>query len=176
MRNHGFALALVLVAACVFPILAQSTAPGADTLSRLLVEVHALRVAMERSAAAGPQVQLLSSRLSVQNERVTRAMHDADTVRAELEKLQREVANLTQAATELGESLARDMEPAARAEMRQRSQAIKQQLEVSIAAEGPLRVRDADFANALAVEQAQWAELNRRFDELERQLAARAPQ
>ena len=68
------------------------------------------------------------------------------------------------------------MEPAARAEMKQRSQAIKQQLEVSIAAEGPLRVRDADFANALAVEQAQWAELNRRFDELERQLAARAPQ
>jgi len=176
MRNHGFALALVLVAACVFPILAQSTAQGGDTLSRLLVEVHALRVAMERSAAAGPQVQLLSSRLSVQNDRVTRAMHDADTVHAELEKMQREVANLTRDAADIDESLARDMEPAARAEMRQRSQAIKQQLEASMAAEGPLRVRDADFANALAVEQAQWAELNRRFDELERQLAARTPQ
>jgi hypothetical protein len=176
MRNHGFALALVLVAVCVFPILAQSTAPGADTLSRLLVEVHALRVAMERSAAAGPQVQLLSSRLTVQNERVTRALHDADTVHAELEKMQREVASLSQAATEIDESLARDMEPAARAEMKQRSQVIKQQLDVSIAAEGPLRVRDADFANALAVEQAQWAELNRRFDELERQLAVRTPQ
>jgi hypothetical protein len=176
MRNYRFALVLVLVTACVFPVLAQTTGTGADTLSRLLVEVHALRVAMERSASAGPQVQLLASRLAVQNERVTRAMHDADTVHAELDKMQREVTSLTQAAAEIEEGLARDMEPAARAEMRQRSQLIKQQLEVSVAAEGPLRVRDADFANALAVEQSQWAELNRRFDELERQLAARAPQ
>jgi hypothetical protein len=103
-------------------------------------------------------------------------MHDADAVREELDKVQRQVTSLTQAANEIEEALTRDMEPAARAELKVRGQAIKQELEANIAAEAPLRIRDTDFANALAVEQSQWAELNRRFDELERQLAVRAPQ
>jgi preprotein translocase subunit SecF len=176
MRIHRFALALVLVAVCVFPILAQSTAAGTDTLSRLLVEVHALRVAMERSAAATPQVQLLASRLTVQNERLTRATHDADTVREELQKTEREAAGLAQAANDVEEALTHDMEPAARAEMKQRAIMIKQQLDASAATEAALRVRETETANAHALEQSQWAELNRRFDELERQLAVRAPQ
>ncbi len=45
----------------------------------------------------------------------------------------------------------------------------KEQLDASVAAEA---ARDAEFANALALEQTQRAELKRRFDELERQLAA----
>jgi hypothetical protein len=51
---------------------------------------------------------------------------------------------------------------------------VKQRFDASVAAEARLRARDAEFANALAIEQAQWADVNRHLDELERQFATKA--
>jgi hypothetical protein len=74
------------------PLLAQST--GNDTLSALLVEVRLLRQALERSAAA-PQVQLLGTRLTVQNARVQSAMRDHEAARAALQEVTSAFASFT---------------------------------------------------------------------------------
>ena len=171
-----FLWAGIIVTACVFPLWAQSATGGSDTLSRLLVEVHALRVAMERSASTSPQVQLLSARLTVQNERVTRATREADAVRVELANLQRDAASFAADAAATEEALTHETDPAKVRTLKQQERAMKTQLDAASAKEAQLRARDVEFANALAAEQIQWVELNRRFDELERQLAVRTPQ
>ena len=178
MKKPTMAVVVVatIVAAGAFPLLAQSAGVGSDTLSRLLLEVHALRVAVERSASANPQVQLLSARLTVQNERLIRATRDADAVHVELGNIQRNVASFSVEASEIEDALSHEADPAKQQALKRNGLMVKQQLETSIAAEARLRARDVEFANALATEQIQWAELNRRFDELERQLSARAPQ
>jgi hypothetical protein len=60
--------------------------------------------------------------------------------------------------------------------LKQQARGTKMHFEDSTAKEAQLHAREMDFANALAAEQIQWAELNRRFDELERQIAVRTPQ
>ena len=65
-------------------MLAWSTA--SDTLGALLVELRLLRQALERSATA-PRVQLIGTRLTVQNDgggRGTRSPPAAEEIRAEV--------------------------------------------------------------------------------------------
>ena len=175
MKKHVFVWTVAIVTAAVFPLLAQSTAGGSDTLSQLLAEVHALRVAVERSASSGPQVQLLTARLTVQNERLTRATREADAAHLELASLQRDAASFAVDAAAIEEALTHETEPAKVQRLKQQELVTKMQLEATTAKEAQLRARDVEFANALATEQIQWADLNRRFDELEHQLAARSP-
>ena len=59
MKKHALVLTVTLVIAGTFPLVAQSGAGPSEVLSQLLAEVHALRVAVERSASTSPQVQLL---------------------------------------------------------------------------------------------------------------------
>ena len=169
-------LAAAVGMAWALPAIAQNAGGSPDTLSALLVEVHALRVAMERATSAAPQIQLLSARLTVQNERVSRATRDADAARQELAHLQQETTNLTTAVAENEDMLTRETDPVRQRQLKDQQRAVKDQLESRSAEEARLRARETELANALAVEQAQWIELNRRLDDLERELAARRPQ
>jgi len=174
MKNPVLVLAVMIVAVCVFPVLGQSAGGSTDTLSNLLLEVRALRIAVERASASTPQVQLLAARLTVQNERLTTATREADAAHVELEKIQHDAASFTSEAAALEDALSRETDPAKLKALKQQASMVKQQCDASVAAEGRLRARDTEFANALAIEQAQWADVNRRLDELERQLATKA--
>lgn len=175
MKTH-LVLPIAIVAACAFPVVAQDGPGGADALSALLVEVRALRVAMERAASTTPQIQLLAARLTVQNDRVSRASHDADRAHQELERMQSEGAALASRAAQIEDFLTRESDPARVRDLKSEQSGIRAQLEERAAQEPRLRARDADLANQAAAEQDQWIELNRRFDDLERELAARRPQ
>lgn len=176
MNRHA-ALAIGVVAACTWSVLAQSggTAPGTDTLSALLVEVRALRVAMERAATTTPQIQLLAARLGVENERLARATRDADDARRELEQLVLQIGTLTTRGTQIEEMLARETDPTRQRDIRQEQAAIKMQIDEHAGQELRLRGRDVELANLAAAEQTQWIELNRRIDQLEQDLAGRRP-
>jgi hypothetical protein len=165
-------LAAAVVAGAAMPIIAQGNG-SPDALGALLVEVRALRVAVERVASASPQVQLLSARLSVQNERVSRAAREADAAHQELVETERQQALFTTQATEMQERIEQETDPKLQIELKVQQRNIKDQLDAVMANDIRLRARDADLANALAAEQSQWTEINRRFDELERQLARR---
>lgn len=175
MKKH-LVVAIAIVAAFAPPVLGQSAGGGTDTLSALLVEVRALRVAMERAASTTPQIQLLAARLTVQNERLARVSRDADAAHQELERLESESAALSTRAAQLEEMLGRETDPARVRELKSELIGVKAQLEDHAAQETHLRARDVELANLAAVEQAQWVELNRRLDEIERELGARRPQ
>jgi hypothetical protein len=165
-------LAAAVMTGAAMPLIAQGTG-SSDTLGALLVEVRAVRVAIERAASTTPQVQLLTARLSVQSERVSRAAHDADAVHQELVETERQQSIFAAQATEIQERIDAETDPKVQMELKVQQRALKDQIDAAVGAETRLRARDADLANALAAEQTQWAEINRRVDELERQFTRR---
>jgi hypothetical protein len=175
MSRH-FVVAAVIVGACALPVIAQSTSDGgSETLPRLLSEVRALRVAVERATSTTPHVQLLTARLTVQNERVTRASRDADAARQDLGRVQSQASGHASEAAEIQEGLSREGDREKQQQFRARLRQLKLESDALTVAEAGLRAREVELANILALEQGQWVELNRRFDELEAQLAARTP-
>ena len=168
-----YVIAAALVGAAALPVIAQTTGGDNSTLSALLVEVRALRVAMERAAWTAPQTQLLAARLSVQNERLSRATRDAEEVRQALEQIASQSAAFSNRSAQVEEALGRETDPARLRDLKNDQAALKSQAEELAAQETRLRARETELSNAVSAEQTQWTELNRRLDELERQLAQR---
>jgi hypothetical protein len=174
--SKDLVVATVILTLCALPVVAQSSSGGsAETLSGLLSEVRALRMAVELAASTSPQVQLLTARLAVQNERVTRASRDADAARQDLGRVQSQASAHASEAAEIEEGLSREGDRERQQRLKERLRQIKLEWDASSVTEAGLRAREVELANILAIEQGQWVELNRRFDELEAQLAARRP-
>jgi len=175
MRKGVIWLVVVLAVAAV-PLLAQSH--GSDTLAALLTEVRLLRLAMERSATI-PQIQLLGTRLTVQNDRLQRAISSHETAQTVLQQLLNAIGenriqlqNADEEARSIvgptgGERSGREREIVAR------QSALKEQLAILTAQEPQLRGRESELAAAVAAEQNQWLRLNRRLDEVEQSLGKR---
>lgn len=171
MSKH-VVIAAVILSACALPLLAQGTSGGSsETLSGLLSEVRALRLAVERAASTTPQVQLLTARLTVQNERLTRASREADAAHRDLGRVQSNREAYATEAAEIEDGLGRETDPAKQQLLKVRQRMLKQQWDANVMAEVRLRDRDTELTNTLAIEQGHWVELNRRFDELQAQLA-----
>ena len=161
------------ILALAVPAFAQ-TAAG-DTISALLVEVRQLRIAMERAATTTPQVQLLGARLSVQNERLARVERDHDNAKRELDDLSAALAQTAAQADSLDNRVAVETNPERQRQMVQEQADAKSQVAELTAREQRLRARESELAGARAAEQQQWAELNRRLDEVERAINAPTP-
>jgi putative cell wall-binding protein len=175
--NKHIGLAIGVAAACTFPVLAQTGSPaqGTDTLSALLVEVRALRLAMERAATTTPQIQLLAARIGVANERLASATREANTVRQELEQVVLQTASLSSRVAEIEEALTRETDQVKHLQMKREQAEIKMMLEHHGGQEMRLRAREAELSNLAAAEHTQWVELNRRVDQVEQELAGRRP-
>jgi len=158
---------VALLALCAIPLLAQSA--GNDTLAALLAEVRLMRQALERNASA-PQVQLLGTRLTIQNERLLAAVKDHDTVRTQLQETLNAITQMT-ADVAATEDAAPDRNAALQHQIEQQRAALKTQLAALAVGEAQLRARETELAAAVAEEQNQWLLLNRRLDEMERSLA-----
>lgn len=167
MRNiAGWVIGLLVL--CALPLLAQSGT--SDTLGALLVEVRLLRQALERSAAA-PQVQLLGTRLTVQNARLQTAIQNHEAARAALQETTSAIASLTkdlEATTQTHER--GGATPERPRQLEQSIVDLKHQLTAAAEPEPQRRAREAELAAAVAEEQNQWMLLNRRLDEIERSL------
>jgi uncharacterized phage infection (PIP) family protein YhgE len=159
--------AIVLIVPAV--MLAQST--PTDTLSVLLSEVRQLRITMERAALTSPRIQLLGSRLGVQNERLSRASGHLEGLRQNLNRLSASIAQMTAQLQQMEDALAGESDPERRRRLVQEQRSLKQVLDQQTAEEQRTRAQETDAYNAFAAEQAAWTELNRRLDELERELA-----
>src|SRR5262245_10383882 len=106
VRGGMAAAAVVLAAAGVRAQAAQSPAPGDPTIQALLVEVRALRVAMEQMASAGPRIQLFTARLQLQETRVNNMIRRLDGVRDQLLSLREDLATADQSQKAMEERLA----------------------------------------------------------------------
>jgi hypothetical protein len=162
-------IAAAILVVVPMALYAQSGPP--DVLSALLTEVRQLRIALEQAATTTPRIQLLASRLAVQNDRLARASRDLDQVRQQLNGLIAANNNSTARLQELEVRLAAETDPAVRRQLAAEQRAQKQAADEEGAMEQRLRVQESELANALVTEQGAWIELNRRLDEIERELA-----
>jgi hypothetical protein len=161
------------ILALAVPVWAQSGAP--DTLSVLLVEVRQLRIAMERAATTAPQVQLLGMRLTVQSERLARVERDHDGTSRELDEVSAALAQTVAQMQDLDTRVAQEANPERRSAMATEQAAMKSQWAELTARDQRLRTRESELAAALGSERGQWAEINRRLDEIERAINTPAP-
>ena len=151
------------------PTVAQ-TARNEDVLPALLTEVKGLRAAIETLAGTGPRVQLLSSRLQLQEGRMTGMIRRLDTVRDNLATAKRELDR----ARGLEKLLAGEGEKPGATEDLGVLAGFKHEVVAAQAAVERLTAEEAQLTQDLTVEQARWTDINRRLDELERALTGRA--
>jgi chromosome segregation ATPase len=173
---------LVALVACTIPggtagtrvSASQQAQPAAttDSMSLLLAEVRALRIAMERQASMGPRIQLTVARLSIEEQRVTHLSSQLDSIREQLSTAGNATGGgMKERLAEIERSLTIEADPTKRAALESEHQGLKQAMSDSAATEQRLRERENETAQALASEQARWSELSSRLDELERSLA-----
>jgi chromosome segregation ATPase len=162
---------LVVSASIVAVVAAQRSTSSTEPLDALLNEVRQLRLAMERATVISPRIQLLTGRLSVQDQRVARLSHDVSALKDQMGRVATNVQQLAKEAAEIEEVLSRDdMDVKRRRELEGHQRALKAKAETLAAEDQMLRARETEAENALSAEQAAWADLVRRLDELEQAL------
>lgn len=151
----------------------QNPSPAtSDTsvLQALLAEVHELRLAMERSNALGPRMQLAVLRFQMQQTRVDRLERELRDIRNQLasESATKERATATLAQFEDQARQTQDLE------IRRQSEAAvaatRQDLEQQAAREQQIRAQEAEISDQLKTEQDKLDQLSGRLDQLEKSL------
>jgi hypothetical protein len=167
--------ALVIAALAVTASLNIAAAPQAaqgpnDVMASLLSEVHALRVAMERSATATPRLQLTLARLNIEEQRTTQLGAQLEHVRHQISDSAAEIQKTSDDLAEYTRRLQTESsEPLKTAVERERA-VLEQQLRHQNADQQQLRVQEAEAAQLFTAEQNRWTLLNARLDELEQLL------
>jgi chromosome segregation ATPase len=166
------ALALVTIALLLIvtslgtSIVARQASAQPDVLSSLLVEVRALRAAMEQLASTGPRVQFSMGRLQLQEQRINTLVRRMDEMRDRRTAVELELASKQREIADLEESLRREgMQPEARAKgLRTEASQILQRLQ-------GLQSEEAALGQEIAAEQGRWSEINQRLEDLDRALS-----
>ena len=155
---------------------AQTSAPppAPDVLRELLVEVRALRLAMERAATVGARIQLLVARVQMQEERIAELSRRASTVREELGRIDATIAQHggMMKMFERSEASGR-MPPEEQRAMEGMLEAQKQQIAIAEKRRQELISEEALLAQQIAADQSRWSDVNNQLDELERSLTPR---
>jgi hypothetical protein len=164
------AAAVLAVFALRTPVAGQTA--NQDTLAALLVEVRGLRAAMEQMASAGPRVQLAFGRLQLQEQRVNAMVRRADGLHDAVVAAQKHVSELQDHVADLERGLENNtVDPKVRSAIESELPPTKRELARAVADSQRLQTEELDAANQIANEQARWAEINHRLEELERALA-----
>src|SRR5687768_13653393 len=147
--------------------------PNPDTLGALLVEVRGLRSAIEQMASVGPSIQLAMGRLQLQEQRINTLVRRADGLRDALAAAYKQAGPLQDRMRNGQRELEDNPEPGRRSQLQDSLADLKQQLARATAEIQRLQTEEADAASQVASEQARWAEINQRLEELDRALTRR---
>jgi chromosome segregation ATPase len=166
------AAAIVLVAGGSLWTRTAAQAPRTDdVLPALLVEVKGLRAAMEQMAGAGPRVQLFVGRLQLQEGRIAGMIRRLDTVRDSLATARKELEAMK--GTLKMFNAEESQNPDKKNDIPFLFGNLKTGVDAAEANVTRLMAEEAQLANDVATEQARWVEINRRLDELEKELGKR---
>lgn len=148
--------------------------PNQDTLGALLVEVRGLRNAIEQMASVGPSIQLAMGRLQLQEQRINTLVRRADVVRDALVAAHKRAGELRDRLGNLQRALEDSTDSTNRRSMIEGElPIIKQDLARATAEVQRLQTEESEAAAQVSSEQARWAEINQRLEELDRALTRR---
>jgi chromosome segregation ATPase len=151
----------------------ETPQPNQDTLGALLVEVRGLRSAMEQMASVGPSIQLAMGRLQLQEQRINTLVRRADGLRDAVAAAYKQVGPLQDRMRNGQRELEDNPEPGRRSQLQDSLADLKQQLARATAEIQRLQTEESEAAAQVSSEQARWAEINQRLEELDRALARR---
>jgi len=150
---------------------AQTQAPAAPTLEKLLAEVHQLRVALERSAQIAPRIQIAVERLKLQQEKAARTAQQLDEVRRDLDRRRSEQTGIQQRVQALESRAGQAVDPGQRRDLEEVVKMSKLEAEQIEKALQQTQARDGELSGQLQTEQSRLMELNDRLDQIERALS-----
>ena len=144
---------------------------GPASLDDVVSEIRGLRADLKKSTAATTQVQLLTVRLQLQEQRLAVLSNQRNDVLARLAAESRQRAEVENRVRGFEESRTRNEQVGiSRAELEGAENAEKQQLAIHRDAELQLRTQESQLSTEIANEQNRWQDFNNRLDELEKSL------
>jgi chromosome segregation ATPase len=177
MPNHRFlTAAAVAVSIVIVAVIAVSAQPErkAATLDDLLTEMRGIRADLAQTANASMRMQLLTARLTLQEQRIAVLVNQHADLLGRLAAAQRERVEVETRVKELQHSR-QEGPPQMREELESALKAETTRLSQRLQVEQQLRSQDTDLTGLIAAEQGRWQEFNARLDELEKSLSAGTP-
>jgi chromosome segregation ATPase len=172
-RFLGASVVAVLLVTVAAVVGAQPERKAA-TLDDLLTEMRGLRADLAQTAGANMRMQLLTARLSLQEQRIAVLANQRADLLAQLAAAARERVEIEMRVKRLQGSM-QDVGPQMRAEVEAALKGDAQRLSESAKAEQQLRVQQTDLDAMIASEQGRWQDFNGRLDDLERSLPSNTP-
>jgi len=172
IQRPALVIALACLALAIVSATIRATAQTSptDTTAALLGEVHELRLAMERSAAVAPRVQLTLARLNIQEQRTGALSAQLDQVRQEQTRTSLETKKMASELEDVQKTLQTTIDASQRRGLELEEEGLKRKLRQQAALDDQLRNRESETTQLLAVEQSRWVDLNAKLDDLERLL------
>ena len=177
MPNHRFVTtAVAAVSIAIVAVIAVSAQPErkSATLDDLLMEMRGIRADLAQTASASMRMQLLTARLTLQEQRIAVLSNQHADLLGRLAAAQRERVEVETRVKELRDSR-QESPPQMREELESALKAETTRLAQRLQVEQQLRSQDTDLTGLIATEQGRWQEFNARLDELEKSLSAVTP-
>jgi hypothetical protein len=149
---------------------AQAQSPPDTTMQALLTEVRQLRLALEKSNAVLPRIQVTLQRMQLQQDAVSRASRELDEARALVSKSAAEQEGMSGHARAMESLAGQEQDAARRKELEREAAASKSMVDQQRPALLELQARESEKAGRLQTEQARLNELNDQLNVLERTL------
>ena len=142
-----------------------------DTITQLLVEVRALRIAMERAATVGARIQLLVARVQLQEQRIAELSRRLVTVRDEMTRIDSQLATTAAEAKRMEAALSlAAMPPDERPHIERMVETFKTQNAITEKRRQDLVNEEAQLTQQIAADQGRWSDINSQLDQLEQSL------
>jgi len=169
MRGRLVILASVVIVGAV--ALSGQAQRGPATLDDLVAEIRGLRADLKAASGTTTRVQLLTARLSLQEQRITVLANQRADVTARLAVATRLRADSERQMQTFEETEGRNASLGiSRAELEANANVFKRMFAQNRDAEQQLRSQELDLSAQIAAEQNRWQDFNSRLDELERSL------
>jgi hypothetical protein len=167
-RRLAWCGAAVVMASGMAAVMAQGRGDAAEagSLGGLTAEIRQLRLAVEESTRTQTQTQALGVYLSAQQARLVQAAARADAARKELDAIMVRSRAMAVQVANAEDALPRATTPQDRAQLEMQNRALKQELETAGFEEQLVRGREAELAQMLQAEDARWADLVSRLEQL----------
>lgn len=162
---------LVALLVSSFAVAQEPAASQDSTIQALLKEVHALRIALERSNQIGPKIQIALARMQLQEERVRNATRQLQDARDKVADIQTKRTSGAERTKQLETQQAQTVDPSARKQMDLDLLEMKAWIDRMGLLEQQARAKEAEANSLLLSEQARWNEANDLLTSIERMLA-----
>jgi chromosome segregation ATPase len=169
MGRNKMVLWLAGSLAVLSPARTAAQQPAPDTLEVLLSEVRLLRQTLEKQVALQARAQLVVGRLALQDQRLARA-------RSELQRAESDAQGLSSQRTQIQTALAElqrspeSVDPSRQADVEREQRMMVVRLQEIEKALGAAEGRRSRAVQAASAEEARYEELERWFDDLDREL------